>query len=374
MKQCCFLLVAAMAGIVIAESPYVDNLDVRQAADRTVTISYDLKNDNAIVTLDVLKDGLSIGGTNLWCLVGDVNRVVNVGDNKEIKWFPDGAGQIFDLHADELDFQLTAHPVDDPPLYMVVDLNTNNVDRKAQIRYYPNEAFLPGGLLGNLDYRTSSIVMRRMYAKNVSWQMGYLSGEESITYPDTKSPEHTVSLENDYYIGVFEVTQAQYFHFSREARAASLRFEGDWAMRPIESVSFEKMRGDSSSYYPNPPGAATPLGKLRSLTGLSFDLPSEAQWEYAAHSGVYTKNTWNTGVAFSGGLWGSSNIPARNYYNAGQFSGDASMPWGEIGATNCSAIVGSYPPSLWGLYDMHANVAEWCLDYWVEEFNTNCEG
>ena len=80
------------------------------------------------------------------------------------------------------------------------------------------------------------------------------------------------------------------------------------------------------------------VGKIRAKTGLAFDLPTEAQWEYACRAGTDS-----------------------NYGNGG--GGDNDLRLMGHSWSSDSVNVGLYVPSFWGLYDMHGNVGQWCLDY-----------
>lgn len=75
-------------------------------------------------------------------------------------------------------------------------------------------------------------------------------------------------------------------------------------------------------------------------TGIDFDLPTEAQWEYACRAG----STGNYGLLANGKEATLSQIGVHN------------------NATPGYTTVGTKLPNAWGLYDMHGNVAEWCLD------------
>ena len=177
------------------------------------------------------------------------------------------------------------------------------------------------------EYKTTKVLLRRIEPGTV--KLG-----------NTKP----VTLTKPFYIGVFEITQKQY---QLVTGSAPSQCKGN--MRPVEYVSWDDLRGDSLTY--NWPIVTTVnstsfMGRLRSKTGLNFDLPTESQWEYACRAG--TTSSYNNG--------GSSDNDLKLL---GRYSGNQSD-----GRGGCSehTVVGSYAPNAWGLYDMHGNVREWCLD------------
>ncbi len=114
--------------------------------------------------------------------------------------------------------------------------------------------------------------------------------------------------------------------------------------RSVEHVSYNDIRGSSAgANWPvsSAVDATSFLGKLRAKTNLNgFDLPMEAQWEYARRAG--TTSTYNNG--------GDTEDDLKTL---GRYSGNQSD--GRGGYTQHTAV-GSYAPNGWGLYDMHGNV------------------
>jgi formylglycine-generating enzyme required for sulfatase activity len=151
-------------------------------------------------------------------------------------------------------------------------------------------------------------------------------------------------------------------------------------MRPMEKVCYNEIRNAANSTtanaaynWPNDPNPSSFLGLLRSKSGLDFDLPSEAQWEFAARAGNGV-GYWNDGTPIlNANPDANLNLLGRYERNGGKvLSGKSYVdPAANCGVTNGTAIVGSYLPNAWGIYDMHGNVWEWCLDWFEENINAH---
>jgi len=353
-------LVLGAACAALADST-VSDVSLQQTKEsRLVTVTYRLTGDDAIVTVDLLKDGVSLGESRLTTLSGDVNRLIAASDTatRQICWHPDidWPGQ----RRQPLVAKVTAWATNAPPAYMVVDLS----DKSRE--YYTSEAALPLGGLSNDVYRTQKVVFRKIPARGVTWRMGSPAGE--LGRYDDEVP-HLVTLTKDYYLGVFELTQGQYEFAAGEKFSSFFSNLTCYATRPIEGVGSRMLR-NTSSFFPTAGYDSLTTGtiveKMRTKSGVKVDLPTEAQWEYACRAG--------TGTALSSGrnLTNVDSCPnvaelGRYYKNAG-LSDDASDTAAirESDDTVGTARVGSYPANAWGLYDMHGNVAEYCLDEYGE--------
>ncbi len=382
MKTLAIAAVAATTSTALrAAVPEVSNVTMTQDDNRLVTIAYTLAEAPAVVTLDVQTNATanaatddpgwtSIGGVAVCNAKGDVWQEVATGSHT-ITWRPDQSWPDHHVTDNRARAVVTAWALDNTPDYMVVDLATDNT-----VRYYPAVDFLPGSELGqtgtitnNAAYKTSKLVMRKIMAKDVEWTMGTAAGEKQRSAA-WETP-HVVSLANNYYIGVFEITQGQWSNIATNS-ARTANFTANGAMRPMENVTYNEIREtvatsatgnttpNAAYYWPNDPNPASFLGLLRLKTGVDFELPSEAQWEFAARSGN------------GSGFWGNGSdvkntSPDANLDNLARYLGD--NPGGNANTATLmpseggTAVVGSYAPSSWGLYDMHGNVFEWCLDW-----------
>lgn len=205
------------------------------------------------------------------------------------------------------------------------------------------------------EYKTSKLVLRRIPGGHFT--MGSPTNEYGR---DSNETQHVVMLTKDFYIGVFEVTQKQWE-----------RVMGNWPSlfsnvtyrnsRPVEQISYNAIRGTvAGTNWPadNNVDADSFMGRLRGRTGQAFDLPTEAQWEYACRA--RTATSLNSGYDID--LENASIRMNEVGRYAGNHPGGYPVNITTSGVDRGTAKVGSYQPNSLGLFDMHGNVSEWCLD------------
>jgi formylglycine-generating enzyme required for sulfatase activity len=166
--------------------------------------------------------------------------------------------------------------------------------------------------------------------------MGSPKTEEG--HRSSEEPQHEVKVHS-FFMGKYPVTQAQWRvvavmpQVNRKLDPAPARFKGD--RRPVEQVSWDQ--------------AVEFCQRISRHTGREYRLPTEAEWEYACRAGTATP--FHFGDTLTSDL---ANYAANRTYGKG--------PRGEYRGQTTD--LGSFPANSFGLYDMHGNVLEWCLDRW----------
>ncbi len=256
---------------------------------------------------------------------------------------------------------MTAWSVGAPPQVMVIDLTGGPTTNAYPVCYYTSIEALPYGGLTNSIYKHTQLVMRKV--SRGAFTMGEGTGAKQVI------------LTQDFYAGVFQVTQGQWYNVMG-TQPSQFNDIASRTFRPVEKVSYFDIREDpaNKAISPNWPASSQVhadsfMGKLRTKTGLSgFDLPTEAQWEYACRAGTTTCFNDGNGDANVDGANASTNVwlnaLGRYKFDGGYING-VTAPAAGCGPANGTAIVGSYAPNAWGLCDMHGNVWEWCLDWYA---------
>ena len=180
----------------------------------------------------------------------------------------------------------------------------------------------------NESFTVNGVSFKMVGVEGGTFTMGATAEQGSDAYDDEK-PAHEVTLSS-FSIGETEVTQALW---QAVMGSNPSYFTGD-LNRPVEEVSW----GDCQTF----------ITKLNEMTGKTFRLPNEAEWEYAARGGNLSQGYKYAGSNTSGDVaWYTSN------------SGSTTHP------------VGTKAPNELGLYDMSGNVWEWCQDRYSSGYYSN---
>ena len=320
-----FAVFCAM-GVAVAEEPTI-SVETRQRYpwNGLVDIKFTVtgKSGGRYDTSFVAKD--MVGGTNI------TMKTIRKSDGsvaaEKERLLPGSYNWVWEAAADlPKDFECDRMVVNGKaiycPLYIVIDLSSGADSEKYPVSYLdeePSEGWTD-------EYKTTKLVLRRI--EPGTFKMG-----------DTKN----VTMKKTFYMGIFEVTQKQYCLVTGSSpweNSNVYKSIGDCF--PAVNISWNDIRGNSSVH--NWPTIKTVdsnsfVGRIRSKSGLSIDLPTEAQWEYSVRAGTTTRHYWGNDVAAKY-EWFYSTSHCENYCKVG--------------------LLQSNP---WGLYDTIGNAQEWCLDW-----------
>ena len=329
------MLAAVAAGSVFATVPTVSNVSLIQSDDtHQVTITYDLDVEG-IVIAEILTNGASIGWANIGQMAGAVNRQVAGGTGKQIWWRPgrnwSEGGKIV---SGTVTARVTAYPVDNPPDYMVADLTGTQ-----QKFYYASEDAIPRGI-GDRLYRTDMMVFRKIPAAGATFRLG-LPWWGNTNYGEGYNHPHRVTLTNDFWLGVFPVTQGQAFKVHSLYPSAAFDTKPSYSGEDAELCPLDNLSGNAAGFgYASRTGiddyslaSAGLLATFRQQLGVNTVItPTIAEWEFACQAG--------------------SEEPVYGGYTMDEVAWYADNSEGHVHP------VGLKKPNAFGLYDMLGNVSE----------------
>lgn len=220
----------------------------------------------------------------------------------------------------------------------------------------PSLLFISVGVTLN----TESLPKKDIIINSAGIKMKLIEGGEFMMGSETderEKPIHNVRITKAYYIGIYEVTRKQFAEFIKATNYETEAEVGDGA-KVLKNGEWKKEQGAS---WKNPgfkQGDDDPVvcvswndtmrfcEWLSKKEGVKYRLPTEAEWEYACRAGTATK-----------------------YYWGDKF--DPKYAWTVENANGKTHKVGTREPNGWGLYDMSANVSEWCMDWWEEKYQAD---
>ena len=353
---------AAQVDTVLVRQQWPWNTEVRveyvvSGATAPAEVSFTFRNGGETVPV---ADATALKGDRLWA--GNGTHVVTFNPRDLF-----GPAAPNEYGAFTVDVTLgTENATMGDKLYRIVDLETGAVEDLARGDFYNgkygkfetdydaiyyafstplSDVFIWTDVTNNIAWRTNKMVFRRIPAATYgAWLMGKISADTTIP-----ASRHLVQLTSDYWMSVFPVTQRQYEILMGE-RGGYFTNEIEHVERdgyPVCGITYNACRGTTYNWTVDGHQVTSSsfIGQLRTKTGntIEFDLPTEAQWEFASHAGQFTQEL------YSGQTWGSAAIQR--------------IAWCLDNSSGQVHVVGRRPPNAYGLYDTLGNVWEWCLDW-----------
>jgi sulfatase modifying factor 1 len=214
---------------------------------------------------------------------------------------------------------------------------------------------------------TNTIGMNLQLIKPGTFLMGSPKDEEG-RYDNEGPRQHEVEITQAFYMGVYPVTKGQFAAF---AKAAPYTTEAETDGKGVGyNASTKKLESGKYSWRvlgfaqaDDHPVAEVTWNDAKAFCewlskkeGKTYELPTEAEWEYACRAGTKTRfwcGDWD------GDLKGNANIADASFKEKNPRARGA-VAWDDGYAF--TSPVGSFKANPWGLYDMHGNVWQWCAD------------
>ena len=334
----------ALLATPAAAAPAVTDVSARQhwPWNSLVDIDFTISGAEEIEAFSVDVSATAENGARTFRAKSFATEPIATNGANRVVW--DFGADYPDTKVDDLLVTVTATSyADSTPVYMVVDLSGGASATSYPVRYTTTA---PTMTVGQEDpCKTTELWLRRIKAKNVSAQLGGSERYDGYYYGP-----YTCTFTNDYYIGIFPLTQEQVFNIKGE-RYSYFTNATCRATRPMDAVNFNTVRSSTLNFPPSSSKKTgdTILQRLEERSGLPFDLPTENQWEYAMRAGSSSSAMYPGGTTIS-----------RSTANWDSYTTLPEPRNAEANTGTCYVDYGA--PNAWGIYLVYNQMNEWCLN------------
>ena len=235
---------------------------------------------------------------------------------------------------------------------------------------------LSGGLplvaVSNRDEITNTLGMKLRRIQPGKFLMGSPANEEGRA--DNEGPQHEVEITKAFYMGAYPVTKGQFAAFM-EASGHKMEAEGDGQGSSGYNAATRKFEQATKYTWRNPGFAQTDQHPVVNLTwhdavafcqwlsekeGKTYELPTEAEWEYACRAGAKTRFWFGDADSSLKDKANIADTSFRDKLDADSAKGYSFASWDDGFAF--TSPVERFSANPWGLHDMNGNVLQWCAD------------
>jgi len=245
-------------------------------------------------------------------------------------------GIVHSLRRSALGFRVALAPVlnkvIEPPPQQATKAQLTNQENQIVSEETPNRKTAAVDIpdQGN-PWTVPELGLKMVWIKPGTFTMGNPESEKHRR--NIEGPQTQVTVSKGLWLGKFEVTQGEYEKLIG-SNPSYTKSKGKRA--PVETVSWD----DAVAFSKKLTDQERQADRLPS--NYEYRLPTDAEWEYACRAGTTTRFSYGDDLEYN----------QLNDYG-----------WYRSNSNNTSHLVGEKKPNPWGIYDMHGNVEEWCLDY-----------
>lgn len=245
--------------------------------------------------------------------------------------------------------------------YMIVDVSSGKDSLEYPVRFAKAGPNVTTAQFNKQLYKLGKIAFKRVTVGDFALTGGGLpyTFKMGVGQVVTGTAWHPVRLTQDYFLGVFEVTQQQYqdivganpsAYKTKETALDAIKAEiTDYTMHPANQLIYNTMSGADGLF-----------ARLTARAGVTIGAPTEAQWEFACRAGCENKYHWGADAETSEG----ELIEDRYGWNNLNSNANGGVNYTTHG-------VGELLPNVWGFYDMTGNVFEYCSDNYANYTSTS---